>query len=176
MASDEELMTAASEGDMDAFEELVLRHQAGAINVALRLLSDEHRAQDAAQEAFLRLLESAPRYRPTARFRTYLYRILTRICVDHYRKRVPERHPDITSVESGHAAPPEVLIQRERANRVRAAIGSLPMRQRVALVLKHYEGLSYGEIAETMGSSVSAVDSLLARARSALRDRLKDLM
>lgn len=176
LRSDEELMSAAGRGDMDAFEELVLRHQDGAVGVAFRLLSDEHGARDAAQEAFLRVLESAPRYRPTASFRTYLYRVLTRICIDRYRKRSPEDHPDLSTVEDGGEAPPEVMLRRERAERVRGAVEELPMRQRVALVLQHYEGLSYEEIAEAMHCSVRAVDSLLARARRELRERLRDLL
>ena len=176
MASDEELMSAVAEGDMDAFEELVLRHQDGAFHVAFRLLSDEDRAGDAAQEAFLRVLDAAPRYRPTAAFRTYLYRILTRICIDQYRRRTPRQHPDPAGVPSEEAGPPEALLQRERAEQVRAAIQDLPPRQRVAVVLRHYEGLAYEEIAGAMGVSVRAVDALLSRARRALKGRLRDLL
>ena len=176
MPSDEELMSAAAEGDMGAFEELVLRHQDGAINVAFRLLSDEDQARDAAQEAFLRVLDAAPRYRPTAAFRTYLYRVLTRLCIDQYRRRTPQQHPDPAGILSEDAGPPEALLQRERAEQVRAAIQELPPRQRIAIVLRHYEGLPYEEIAGAMGASVRAVDALLSRARKALKERLRDLL
>jgi RNA polymerase sigma-70 factor (ECF subfamily) len=73
-------------------------------------------------------------------------------------------------------APPEALERNERAERVRVAIRALPARQRVALVLKHYEGMSYAEIAETMQTSRRAVDSMLARARQALKEMLADLL
>ena len=176
MASDEELMLAASRGDMDAFEQLVLTHQQGAINVAFRLLSDEHEARDAAQEAFLRVLESAARYRPTAAFRTYLYRILTRICIDRHRKRRPESRPDLGSREADTDDPGDALLGRERAEAVREALADLPIRQRTAVVLRHYEGMAYEEIAGAMGVSRRAVDSLLSRAREALKRRLQGLL
>jgi RNA polymerase sigma-70 factor (ECF subfamily) len=173
LSSDEELMSAAAEGDMEAFEELVLRHQDAAVGVAFRLLSDEHEARDAAQEAFLRVLEAAPRYRPTASFRTYLYRILRRICIDHYRRRKPQRHPDISALENRGDQPSEPLEREEKAEAVRRALDALPERQRAALVLQHYEGLSYEDIADVLECSARAVDSLLSRARRSLRDRLR---
>jgi len=174
--SDEELMLAAAKGDAGAFEELVRRHEQGAINVAFRLLSDEHRARDVAQEAFLRVFQSAAGYRPTAMFRTYLYRILTRICIDHSRKRKAEPRDDMSSVASDTDPPSEVFMRQERADRVREAIEELPVRQKTALVLQHYEGLSYQEIARTLQCSVRAVDSLLVRARESLKGRLEGLL
>lgn len=176
MRTDQDLMSAAADGDMDAFEELVLHHQHAAVRVAYRLLSHEEDARDAAQEAFLRILESASRYRPTASFRTYLYHILTRICIDHLRRRSRRERFDVTLTLDPSHAPPEALERNERAERVRAAIRTLPPRQRVALVLKHYEGMSYAEIAEAMQTSRRAVDSMLARARQALKEMLADLL
>lgn len=167
--TDEQLMSAAAEGDMDAFEVLVRRHQQGVLTVALRLLGDEHRAQDAAQEAFLRVLESAPRYRPTASFRTYLYRILTRLCIDQYRRREPITHSELDSVSDDAETAPEALMRRERAEQVRQAIERLPARQRAALVLQHYEDMSYEEIGAVMKCSASSVDALLVRAKKKLR-------
>jgi len=172
--SDEELMMATARGDMDSFEELVLRHQDGAVGVAYRLRSDEDSAREAAQEAFLRVLESAPRYRPTASFRTYLYRILTRICIDVYRRHRHEPPPD--AIPAVGETPPQAVERAEREERVRRAIAALPMRQRIALVLRHYEGMSYGEIARAMRLSPRAVDSLLSRARAQLRQALSDLL
>jgi len=176
MRSDEELMSAVASGDMEAFEELVLRHQDGAVRVAYRLLSNEDDARDVAQEAFLRVLEHAERYRPTASFRTYLYRILTRICIDLYRRRTPEQRHDMSWVESGSDAPDDETERRELAERVRAAIQALPLRQRIAVVLQHYEGMSYREVAKAMRISARAVDSLLARARKSLKQRLRDVL
>src|SRR5437016_5065560 len=87
--SDEDLMVAASAGDTDAFGELVERHQGSAWNAAYRFLGDAAEAEDIAQEAFLKILDAAPRYQPSARFRTYLYRVVTRLCLDHAGKKKP---------------------------------------------------------------------------------------
>ena len=176
LRTDEQLMSAAAAGDMDAFEQLVRRHQQGAINVAFRLLGNADRAEDTAQEAFLRVLESAPRYRPTASFRTYLYRILTRLCIDQYRRRQPTTHGALDTFSNGDETALETLLRRERAGRVRQAIERLPVRQRVALVLQHYEGLSYEEIAAVMKCSTSSVDALLVRAKRKLKAWLGDML
>jgi RNA polymerase sigma-70 factor (ECF subfamily) len=176
VTSDEELMSAAAGGDMDAFEELVRRHQQSAINVAYRMLGDAHRAQDTAQEAFLRILESARRYRPTAGFRTYLYRILTRLCIDIYRKRAPGASDQLDAETDPSEAPPEAVLRDERQELVRRAIDGLPGRQKLALVLQHYEDLSYEEIAVVLKCSTKAVDALLVRAKRTLKEALKDLM
>src|SRR5437867_974093 len=88
-ASDEELMLAAGRGALSAFEQLVLRYQSVAWNAAYRFVGDSAEAEDIAQEAFLRVWARADRYRPTALFRTYFYRVLTRICLDHSSKKKP---------------------------------------------------------------------------------------
>ena len=176
MRSDADLMSAAGKGDQDAFEELVRRHQHGAVRVAYRLLGDEHRAQDAAQEAFLRVWDHADTYRPTAAFRTYLYRILTRLCIDQRRKRRPTSGEGMDSFPAAGDPPDGVLERRERAGLVREALGRLPGRQRVAIVLRHYEALSYEEIGAVMNCSARAVDSMLLRARRRLAEWLEDAL
>ena len=173
--SDEDLMSVAGRGDSDAFEELVRRHQHGAVGIAYRLLGDEHRAQDAAQEAFLRVWEHADTYRPTAAFRTYLYRILTRLCIDQRRKRRPTTGEPMDAFPATGDLPDDALERRERAVLVRAALGRLPGRQHVAIVLRHYEALSYEEIGAVMHCSARAVDSMLLRARRRLSEWLDDV-
>jgi len=173
MASDEELMARAAEGDMDAFEEVVLRNQQTALNVAYRFLGDGNLAEDVAQEAFLKVLARAPRYRPTARFSTYLYNVIWHLCVDTYRRRRPESlaaHPDR---EHDGPGPVQATLTDERQTLVREAVQSLPPRQRMAIVLKHFEGLSYEEIGRALECSATAVDALLVRAKRKLRDRLE---
>jgi len=175
MPSDEHLMQAVAAGDTDAFGELVRCHQRSAWNAAWRLLDDAAEAEDAAQDAFLKILDAAPRYRPTASFRTYLYRVVTRLCLDRLQKKRPhyvDRLPVSASAELG---PPDALVQREAAAAVRRALDTLPPRQRAALVLRHYEDLSYQQIAEAMNASVKSVERLLARAREALQGRLAGL-
>ncbi len=171
--SDEWLMKKAGKGDMDAFEELVGRYQKGAFNVAFKMLSDEHLAADLAQEAFLRILDKAEKYQPTAKFSTYFYSVLRRICIDHYRKKKPDSRPDFQSNEAENDLPADILIRKERDKTIHEAIFTLPARQRMALTLKHMQQMSYAEIAEVMDCSTGAVDSLLIRARKKLKNKLK---
>ena len=174
MASDEELMQTVGRGDLDAFGEIVRRHQTSAWRAAYRLLGDAAEAEDAAQDAFLKILDAAPRYRPTASFRTYLYRVVTRVCLDRLKKKRPiyvDRPPPCASDDP---SPPDVLAHREDETAIRRALDALPPRQRAVLILRHFEDLSYQEIADAMDTSVKAVERLLARARDALRPRLKE--
>ena len=176
MATDEELLQAVGRGDLPAFEQVVLRHQKEAWSVALRFLGDATEAEDVAQEAFLRILEASPRYRPTASFRTYLYRVVTNLCLDRARKKRPlylERLPDAAS--SG-PTPADAFAAQERHEAVRVALETIPPRQRAAIVLRHFEGLSIQEIASILEATPKAVERLLARARSALELRLKNLL
>jgi RNA polymerase sigma-70 factor (ECF subfamily) len=174
MTSDEELMSAVAAGDMDAFETLVRRHQQRALNVAYRFLGDRHEAEDLAQEAFLRVLNAAPSYRPTAKFSTYLYRVLANACLDYRAKKRPDFSDSVPSQTDTADAPDEAMERDERRGRVRQAIDNLPERQRMALILQHYEDMSYEEVAEAMECSKSAVDSLLVRAKRNLRDALAE--
>jgi RNA polymerase sigma-70 factor (ECF subfamily) len=169
-------MMRAAEGDMDAFEEIVLRHQQHALNIAYRFLGRAELAEDTTQEAFLRILASASRYRSTARFTTYLYNVIYHLCVDQYRRRRSgPLNPTMQPEYDGHG-PADLAESAETSAAVRRAIDELPPRQRMALVLQHYEGLSYEEIGEALDCSAKAVDSLLIRAKRKLRDALQDLI
>jgi RNA polymerase sigma-70 factor (ECF subfamily) len=174
-ASDEQLMLAAGTGDLGAFEQLVRRYQQPAWNAAYRFLGDASEAEDIAQEAFARILAAARRYQASAHFRTYLYRIVTRICLDHsakkkpiYSERLPDRPDPAYPSSNGMAV-------REREQAVRAALDRLPANQRMAVVLKYFDGLRYSEIAEAMETSTKAVERLLARARDTLLSSLAPL-
>lgn len=174
--SDEELMLAVGRGDLNAFEQIVLRHQKSAWNTAYRFLGDRVTAEDVAQEAFLKILQSAERYRPTAKFRTYLYAVVTRLCLDHTRKRRPAYVDDPLAVSGPSPSPPDDVASRERDEAVRRALSTLPPSQRMAVVLRYYDGLSGREIAAAMETSPKAVERLLARARTALAVLLKDFL
>ena len=176
MQSDEELMSAVGKGDLAAFEQIVLRHQSAAWNSAYRFLGDAAEAEDVAQEAFLKILRAAPGYQPTATFRTYLYRVITRLCLDHaqkmkpvYTEKLPDAWDDATSLL-------QALTTEERDKEVRNALDSLPSNQRMAVILKYYEGLSYAEIASVIDTSIKAVERLLARARESLEKPLASLL
>jgi RNA polymerase sigma-70 factor (ECF subfamily) len=176
MATDEELMQAVGRGDLLAFEQVVLRHQKGAWSIARRFLGDATEAEDVAQEAFLRILEASPRYRPTASFRTYLYRVVTNLCLDRVEKKRPQYLETLPETASSDPSPADVFAARERHEAVRAALETIPPRQRAVIVLRHFEGLSIQEIACITKTTPKAVERLLARARSALEHQLKNFL
>ena len=169
--SDETMMLAVARGDLAAFERLVLRHQESAWRTAYRMLGCHQTAEDVAQEAFLRVFEAAKRYRPTAAFRTYLYRIVVRLCLDHLRKRRPLPTDNLLPADDW-PSPEQGAAHAEQAQAVQEAIGRLPPKQRTAVVLRYYEGLSGREIAVAMETSLKAVERLLARARATLEGLL----
>jgi RNA polymerase sigma-70 factor, ECF subfamily len=172
--ADEDLMLAAGRGDMTAFGEIVRRHQTSAWSAAYRLLGDAAEAEDAAQDAFLKILDAAPRYRPTASFRTYLYRVVTRLCLDRLQKKRPTYVDRLPPSASDDPSPPDVLARQEAERSIQRALDALPARQRAALVLRYFEDMSYQEIADAMDASVKAVERLLARARDRLQYSLKE--
>ena len=173
--SDEELMLNVRDGDLTAFEQIVLRHEVEAWRVAYRFTGDAAQAEDLAQEAFLRILDAAGRYEPTATFRTYLYRVLTRLCIDYRRKKRPILSDALPLRPDGEASPAEMAEQRDRDRLIQAALAALPADYRMAVVLRYFEGLSAAEMAEAMGLTPKAVERVLARARHALEPRLRDL-
>jgi RNA polymerase sigma-70 factor (ECF subfamily) len=170
--SDEQLMQAVARGDVAAFDQIIQRYQHVAWKTACRLLSDSMEAEDVAQEAFLKLLDAAPRYRPIASFRTYFCRILTRLCIDSIRKKRPVVTEHLPEPADSSPSLPETLIAREREAQVRMVLEALPASQKTAIILRHYQGLSYSEIARIMETTVKAVEGLISRARASLQARL----
>jgi RNA polymerase sigma-70 factor, ECF subfamily len=172
---DEQLMQAVAKGDLEAFREIVLRYQHLAWKAAYRFLGEEMESEDVAQETFLKILEAAPRYRPTATFRTYFYSILTRLCIDRTRKKHPASIDEIPEVPDASPGPQENLVEKERRAQVRTALEFLPPNQKAAMILRHYEGLSYAEIALILGLTVKAVERLISRAGVSLQAHLTHL-
>jgi len=168
-------MSDVARGDLSAFEQLVRRHQTSAFRAAFRLLGNADDAEEVAQEAFLRILRAAHRYQPTAAFRTYLYRIVTRLCRDHRRKASTSSLPNPDAQTSQGPSPEACVVGSEERRAVQKALASLPVKQREAVVLRYYERLSYAEIAEAMGTSRKGVERLLARGRTALGTFLSGL-
>ena len=168
---DDDLVQLVAQGDLAAFEQLVLRHQQRAWRTAYRLVVDYHAAEDLAQEAFLRVFKAADRYRPTAAFRTYLYRIVVRLCLDYLRKGGPIPTHDLgcnVEASSSSPSPDQQAAHVEQLQAVREALSRLPASQRTVIVLRYYEGLSGREIAAAMEITVKAVERLLARGRARL--------
>jgi RNA polymerase sigma-70 factor (ECF subfamily) len=171
--TDEHLVARSAAGDRTAFDELVVRHGPYALRVAARLLRDTALAEDVAQEAFVRCWSQIHRFDSRqARFTTWLYRIVVNLCIDNKRRREPEPLPADFDVMDAGATAEEMMESNERATVLAQALKDLPLRQRAALTLIYDEGLSGAEAARVLGSSVKAVERLLARARSYLRARL----
>lgn len=175
-------MTLAASGDMTAFEQIVERHQGLVAGTVGHMLGDNSEVEDLAQQVFLRLWKSAKRYTPRAKFTTFLLTITRNLVFNELRRR--KRHasvslqtePDAEEMQlkdEKASAPDASLLDRELQEAVESAIGELPETQRMALVLRRYQDLSYEEIAEVLNQSVPAVKSLLFRARTELRERLK---
>src|SRR5947209_14299424 len=166
---DHELMARTAQGDGRAFQILARRHGGRALGLARRMLGNEALAEEIVQDALLRVWINAPRWRPEAAFRTWLYRIIVNLCLNARR-----RAPDLPLETAGDVADPksaadEQLRLRERDHHLAAAIDALPPRQRAAVVLTYQEGLSNAEVAEVLDTSVSGVETLLVRARRTLR-------
>jgi len=168
--SDAQLVLAFQAGDEAAFEALYQRHRRSVFNVAYRLLGNSDSADDVAQEVFVKLYISPRAYRPSAKLSTWLYRVTYNACIDEIRKR-RSRPSEMPDSEIGHS-PVSAMESDELARAVKEAIASLPEKQRAAVVLQRYEGLSYQEIADVLKASVSAVESLLFRARESLKTKL----
>jgi len=172
--TDEQLMIAVGKGDMAAFEQIVIRYQQFTWRIAYRYIGNHSDAEEIAQEVFLRILDSAKSYRPSAKFSTYLYRVLSNLCLDHARKKKPQIGDEFYGEKGFTETPCSNLQMKERDQAIRSAIDFLPDRQRLVVILRYYENLSYVQIADAMNTSVKAVERLLARARQELEYLLKD--
>jgi RNA polymerase sigma-70 factor (ECF subfamily) len=174
LPSDIELMARVGRGDPTALGILAQRHQSRVLSLSYRLLGDWHQAEDVSQETFLRLRQAAGQYEPTAKFTTWLYRIVHNLSLDQ-RRRTRNDPVSLEALEADaeEAAPESPVERSELAEAVQTAIAQLSERQRQAIVLHRYEGLSHEEIAEVTGWSKSAVESLLVRAYQNLRKKLE---
>ncbi len=183
---DAALMLRVKQGDTTAFTELVEKYQQPVMNLAYRTLRDETEAEDLAQTVFVQAWKSAARYQPTARFATWLFTIARNLCLNEIRRR--RRHPaesldqarddanaqPLLQVEEKRiASAPQELLRGELEQKVDEAVAGLPENQRTALLLCRQEELSYEEIADVLGCSLSATKSLIHRARETLKSRLK---
>jgi RNA polymerase sigma-70 factor, ECF subfamily len=169
------LVTRARDGYLDAYEILVRRHSAMAYRVALRLCGNHHDAQDIAQEALVSAWENLSRFRGDASFSTWLYQIVTRRALNKLsRSRIADQ-ADLLEDVTDPVAGPAVQAERNLAvDAVTDALAALPFPQRTVVVLHHFEGLSYAEVAEVTRGTVPAVRSHLFRARRTLGKRLEE--
>ena len=173
---DDELVRRAGEGDQAAVQALVARKLRRVLALAERMLGDPAEAEDVAQETFFKVWRHAPRWRPgVARFDTWLHRVALNLCYDRLRRRRERPTAEPPDTPGPGPAPDRGLLAADVGRRVRAALQTLPPRQREAIVLCHYQELGNIEAARVMGVTVEALESLLSRGRRALRAALADL-
>jgi RNA polymerase sigma-70 factor (ECF subfamily) len=183
---DAALMLRVKRGDREAFVALVEKYKQPVFSLVARILRDETEAEDVAQNVFIQVHRSAARYKASAKFTTWLFTIARNLCLNEIRRRA--RHPadsidapvDAEDESSARqfedvktSAPDEAALQNELARKVEEALAALPENQRTAIILFQRQELSYEEIAEVIGCSLSSVKSLIFRARETLKERLK---
>ncbi|MEL6678254.1 MAG: RNA polymerase sigma factor [Pseudomonadota bacterium] len=172
--ADEDLLARYAAGDQSAARALTERHAARVLSVAQRMLGDRAEAEDITQEAMLRLWKIAPSWETgRAKVSTWLYRVASNLCIDRIRAHKPiydAEPPDMADEAPGTV---ERLEEADRATALHAALATLPDRQRLAMTLKFLEDLPNPEIATIMDLSVDAVESLVARGKRALAQRLE---
>jgi len=173
-----EIIAACKQGDRDAFHDLFETHKDRVFAIAFHYSGNEATARDVTQQVFLKLFGSIKQFNEDSQFTTWLYRIVANTCADEYRKRrrfVPFS-PEIevkTMVEKGSQE--ESYRRREIAASVHGAIAELTPKLRMPILLKYVEGLSYDEIAESLGVSIGTVSSRLNRGHKMLARKLDHL-
>jgi RNA polymerase sigma-70 factor (ECF subfamily) len=184
---DVRLMLQVRDGDAAAFEELVRRYRDRLLTILEHLVGHREQAEDLAQDVFVRVFKARERYEPGAKFSTWLFTIANNVASNALRSRSRRREvgvPEGNGADSAPLAldqlakaasgfmPTRALDKAEQAEVVRQAVATLSERQRLALLLAKFEGMSYHDIAQTMGLSVQAIKSLLSRARVNLKEIL----
>jgi len=186
MDPDAALMLRVRQGDRDAFEALVEKYKQPVMNLVYRTLRDATEAEDLAQHVFLQVYKSAHRYQISAKFSTWLFTIARNLCLNEIRRR--SRHPaDSLDQHFGEEedqparqlpdakafGAPEAVLQQELQEKIEEALADLPDNQRTAIQLCRQDDMSYEDIADVLGCSLSATKSIIHRAREVLKQRLK---
>ena len=192
---DQALMRRLQGGDDSAFEVLVHKYQGMVLALARRYLGSRYtELEDVAQQVFVRVYRGRMGYRPEAKVKTWLYSITVNACLNEIRRIRTEKHKSVRSftavfggdvddernapvfADVGAPSPSGGLEHEEVRRRVEAAVDALPEQQRLALVLTRFHGQSYQDVADTLGTTIPAVKSLLTRAREHLKRSLEDLL
>jgi len=181
------LIRAAQRGDQDAFERLVRTYDQSVLRVAMNLLRSPEEARDVYQEAFLKVYRNLHTFRFDCSFHTWLYRIVTNICLDHLRRRkvrkeestlldtsegVVDRAAQLEE-EGAHSNPERQMWNRELAGKIDGALSALTPRERTVFELRHYEGLRLRAIGEIIGTTEEAAKNCLFRATQKMRSSLE---
>ena len=175
MDDDIRLMLGFQGGNVHDFEKLMERHHRAVINLAYRFNGDGAAAEDVAQDVFLQIFRAAADYQPRASFTTWLYQIVRNASYTELRRRT--RRPALLDERSAEPQAPNAADPLEKAETeaaVKRAIALLPDNQRMAVILRRYNGLPYEDIAKVMGTTESSVKALLHRSRLLLKEKLKN--
>ena len=190
VSAETEIIRAAQSGDPEAFERLVRTYDQSVLRIALNVLRSPEDARDVYQEAFLRVYRNLHTFRFDCSFHTWLYRIVTNICLDHLRKRKVRREEsavldtedgpvdrmDRVEEEGAHANPERTMYNTQLGSRITAALENLTPRERVVFELRHFQGLRLRGIGEVLGTSEEAAKNCLFRATQKMRSVLGDLV
>ena len=172
--SDETLMLQFQTGDLRSFDTLVKRWEKPLLNYCYRMVNDIALAEDLRQEVFLRIYRSAKKYRPTAQFPTWMYRIATNLCLDTLAKQKHRKEIPIDAYRESESegfderlidpsdAPDAVVVKKEIESHVRSVLVRLPENQRIVVIMRHYNGMKFREIAEVLECPISTVKSRMA--------------
>ncbi|HUI88826.1 MAG TPA: sigma-70 family RNA polymerase sigma factor [Anaerolineales bacterium] len=176
-AQELDLVRRAKQGDREAFGEIVHYHQQAIFNVAYRLLGNIHDAEDATQEAFIRAYRRFETFDPDHSLVPWLKQIVVNICWNHLEqgKSVSPLDDELAPASDPNPGPEALTVHHDRQERIRDELLRLPPRYRLVIELRHFQDLSYEEIAEHLKRPLSDVKSDLFRARRLLAERLKDL-
>jgi RNA polymerase sigma-70 factor (ECF subfamily) len=188
---DPALIARAQAGDSAAFEVLVHRYDRDVLRLVLRVVRSPEEARDVYQEAFLKIYRNLRRFRLESSFYTWIYRVVTNVCLDHLRRRrsrPEDQAPALATDDSGRAQPADFfecrpdtqldperrLLGQEIGQRIDAAVALLSPRERMIFEMKHYQGLQLRAIGEVLGTSEEAVKNSLFRATRKLREQLQE--
>jgi RNA polymerase sigma-70 factor (ECF subfamily) len=192
LSDDQTLIARAQAGDRAAFEELVHRYDREVLHLVLRILRNPEDARDVYQEAFLKIYRNLHRFRLESGFRTWMYRVVTNVCLDHLRRRRsrPEDQAPVAptsgngpaqaadffeSLRGPQVDPEHQLFGQEVGQRIDTALASLSPRERMVFEMKHYQGLKLRTIAEALGTTEETAKNSLFRATRKLRAQLQEL-
>lgn len=181
---EKDLIRKAKQGDMHAFEELILKHEKIVYNLALRMMNHSEDAKDISQEVFLKAYRSLPNFDERSAFSTWIYRITHNTCIDEMRKRKGKQNYSLEEElenEEGSMqrqiadegdTPEESLLREEQKSEILQALDSLSEEHKAAIVLRDVKGFSYEEIAEILEVSLGTVKSRISRARNQLKNEI----
>ena len=175
---DHELLALVQDGSHTAFAELVRRHTERYYRLAFRYLQNRAAAEDIVQDAFLKLWEDPHKWQPdkNTKFTTWFYRVVVNLCLDWQKKKQPvELNEDMPLIDDREGAD-EAMQRKQQQIALEGAIAALPERQRTAINLCYDEGLSNQDAADVMDVNLKALQSLVMRAKTTLKERLKNYL